>query len=189
MHRIDENRKKEMIDVCLQTFITNGLSNTTARDLSRALEIQTGTLYYHFDNKDAIVLACANEATTHLETELFLAAMDYLTHPEERMQEVMARAKRIAPAMKFFAQVCMEPQYRADIQPALERMETRHCQYAIQFAQRLNCPREVIEPYLYNAIALFVNYMIFNEELYFEQPLQAIKQTVLEIQTTYQTAP
>lgn len=39
-----EERKKEVIDICLDCFIKNGLYETTTRDLSKALKLQNAGL-------------------------------------------------------------------------------------------------------------------------------------------------
>ena len=41
-------RKREILDVCLATFIRRGLYETSVRDLSRALALQSGGIYYWF---------------------------------------------------------------------------------------------------------------------------------------------
>jgi AcrR family transcriptional regulator len=48
-------RKREILDVCLATFIRRGLYETSVRDLSRALALQSGGIYYWFKDKDDVV--------------------------------------------------------------------------------------------------------------------------------------
>lgn len=38
----NSDRRKEILNVCLDTFINKGLSETTVRDLSTALKLQSG---------------------------------------------------------------------------------------------------------------------------------------------------
>ena len=49
-------RKREILDVCLATFIRRGLYETSVRDLSRALALQSGGIYYWFKDKDDVVI-------------------------------------------------------------------------------------------------------------------------------------
>lgn len=42
----NSDRRKEILNVCLDTFINKGLSETTVRDLSTALKLQSGGIYY-----------------------------------------------------------------------------------------------------------------------------------------------
>lgn len=52
----NSDRRKEILNVCLDTFINKGLSETTVRDLSTALKLQSGGIYYWFKDKDEAVL-------------------------------------------------------------------------------------------------------------------------------------
>ena len=63
-------RKREILDVCLATFIRRGLYETSVRDLSRALALQSGGIYYWFKDKDDVVVTCAEEAALRLEEHL-----------------------------------------------------------------------------------------------------------------------
>lgn len=56
------DRKKEVINVCLDHFIEKGLSETSTRSLSSALQLQNAGLYYYFENKDEAIILCAEEA-------------------------------------------------------------------------------------------------------------------------------
>lgn len=47
----NSDRRKEILNVCLDTFINKGLSETTVRDLSTALKLQSGGIYYWFKDK------------------------------------------------------------------------------------------------------------------------------------------
>ena len=68
----NSDRRKEILNVCLDTFINKGLSETTVRDLSTALKLQSGGIYYWFKDKDEAVVACAEEAALRLENSLIL---------------------------------------------------------------------------------------------------------------------
>ena len=39
-------KKKEVVSKCLETFIRQGLSETSVRDLSGCLNLQSGGIYY-----------------------------------------------------------------------------------------------------------------------------------------------
>ncbi len=48
-----QDRKQEILDVCLNTYIENGLANTSTRDLCTALEMNSDAVFYYFKNKEA----------------------------------------------------------------------------------------------------------------------------------------
>ena len=58
---MEPDRKKEVINVCLDHFIEKGLSETSTRSLSGALKLQNAGLYYYFSSKDEAVILCAKK--------------------------------------------------------------------------------------------------------------------------------
>ena len=47
---METDRKKEVINICLDLFIEKGLTATSTRDLSSALKLQNAGLYYYFES-------------------------------------------------------------------------------------------------------------------------------------------
>ena len=54
--------RQRIIQAAVALFRTGGFEATTTRDIARASEIATGTLFNYFDTKEAIVSALAIEA-------------------------------------------------------------------------------------------------------------------------------
>lgn len=179
---VDENRRKEIIDVCLRTFIEEGLLRTSSRDLGNALNMQPSGLYYYFKGKDEIVVACAEEAGIRMEDTLIYPVLKSLDDKNANMDEIMekttVRVEEMAPMMRFFTQVCTTRIYREDMQPILNRLKKRHSEYAVLFAEKLDCKPEEVAPYLYSCVAIVSNYMIFGEEFYFQKPLKLLTDAV-----------
>ncbi len=82
-------RKQEVINVCLETFMKNGLAHTSTRELSAALELNNGGVFYYFKTKDEIVIACAEEAALRIENDLIGVALKDIENPEK-----LVRVKR-----------------------------------------------------------------------------------------------
>lgn len=157
-------RKKEVIDLCLEVFIKKGLAGTSTRDLSSAMRLQSGALYYYFESKDEAVIACAEEAVIRLENNLIVTALREANDPKKMLLSLKKRANKMAPTMRFLAQVCSTPKYNTEMRSVLSRLNERYKHYAKKFAERLGCDIDDVEPYLYICIASISNYMIFGEE-------------------------
>ena len=97
----NNERRKEILNTCLDTFISKGLSETTVRDLSTALKLQSGGIYYWFKDKDEAVVACAEEAALRLENSLIFPALDDIRNPDRLMKQLKIRADKMRPTMKF----------------------------------------------------------------------------------------
>lgn len=165
---VDDERKKQIVDACLRTFVEKGFYKTTSRDLSSAIKLQSGGIYYYFSSKDEIVVACAEEAIIRLENSLIHPAIKNITKPDKMIDDLYKHARKMAPTMKFFSQVCSVQSYREIIAPTLYRLSRRYKLYAEMFANTLCCSVEIVEPYVYIALTAATNYMVFDEKSYIE---------------------
>ncbi len=181
---MESEKKTAVVEACLETFVNKGLSETTSRDLSRAMKLQSGGLYYYFASKDEAVVACAEQAALRIESGLILPALDDLDDPDRMMRSLKERADDMAPTMRFLAQVCSSSRYRDAMDPALKRLSGRYEQYAEAFAQRLSCDKETLEPYVYLGITAVTNYMIFGEKDYIVPQTELIKRVIKKLRET-----
>src|SRR5436189_3055430 len=60
-------RRAELLDIAAKLFAERGFKNTTVRDIADAAGILPGSLYHHFDSKEAMV----DEILTGFLDELF----------------------------------------------------------------------------------------------------------------------
>ena len=174
-------RKREILDVCLATFIRRGLYETSVRDMSRALALQSGGIYYWFKDKDDVVVTCAEEAALRLEEHLIAPALQDIREPDRMMERLRLRADELRPMMKFFASVCACSRYEERLRPVLGRLAERYEKYAARFASELHCEFQEIAPYVYFAITTVTDYMIFGEASYIEPQIRLIKSTIRSI--------
>lgn len=175
------DRKKEVINICLDHFIVNGLAGTSTRSLSSALKLQNAGLYYYFTNKDEAVILCAEEAAIRLENNLIAPAMHDLWNPEELVKRLYSRASEMAPTMRFFVSVCVSIQYKDEMKPVLDRLSARYDYYAESIAKKLGCKKEKIESYVYMTITSVTNYMIFGEDSFIIPQMESVKKTLKEL--------
>lgn len=169
------DRKQEVLSICLDTFIRNGLYETSIRDLSKALNLQTGAIYWWFKDKDDVVVACAEEAAIRLEDTLITPALKDMRDPDRLMSRLKDRADEMRPTMKFFASVCACSRYEERLQPVLDRLAERYEKYAQCFADALHCTFDEVSPYVYFAITTITDYMIFGEAAYINPQIKLIK--------------
>lgn len=173
------DRKKEVVNKCLDHFIENGL-DTSTRSLSSALQLQNAGLYYYFGNKDEAVILCAEEAALRLEKALLPSVTHGLDDPDKMMEKIRAKADKSAPTMRFFVSVCVNDRYKESVLPILDRLTQRYDRYADKIAKHLGCDKREIEPYLYIAVTAIANYMIFKEEAIVTPQLELVKSKLTE---------
>ncbi|MEE1125424.1 MAG: TetR/AcrR family transcriptional regulator [Acutalibacteraceae bacterium] len=177
---MESERKKEVINICLDHFIDNGLEAST-RSLSKALNLQNAGLYYYFESKDEAVVLCAEEAVYRLENRLIAPAMKEIKNPELMLKQIQSCADEMAPTMRFLVSVCVSETYREKIKPVLNRLSSRYEQYSERFAEELNCELEEIEPYVYMGATAVANYMIFGEDNIIYPQFKIIKKKISKL--------
>lgn len=190
----DVNRKKEIVDICLKKFMEKGLYETTSRDLTDALNMTPGALYYHFKNKDDAVLECADEAARRLGEILLLPALELIDKTEAVDENPLENPEEVQAMMRFLAQVCTANKYRESMKPILEHMREREHAYCEKFAAKLGCSVEELAPWFFAVVASTESYMIFGQEAYsasphdFIQPaLHLFKEKIKEANTSVES--
>ncbi len=173
------SRKQEIVNVCLETFMKNGLAHTSTRDLSAALNMNNAVVFYYFKNKDDIVIACAEEATIRIERDLIGVALNDIEDPEKLMRDLRVRADKMRPLMKFFVSVCACEKYDDAIQRMLDNLTHRYDDYANKFAEVLCCTPEEVAPYVYTGINTMLSYMLFGKKTFSAPQIGLVKNALI----------
>lgn len=178
---MEPDRKREVVNVCLDHFIEKGLSETSTRSLSRALKLQNAGLYYYFETKDDAVIQCAEEAIIRLEHALIPPALKDIQEPELLMKQLQVCVDEMAPTMRFLVSVCTSDRYRESVKPLLARLANDFGLYVKKVAEILECKPEEVEPYVYIVINAATNYMIFSEVSLVGPLMQYFKKNIDEM--------
>ena len=113
-----EQRTRELIQVCLDVYVEKGLTITTTTHLSYAAGLQNGGIYYYFDTKEEIVIACAEAAIDRIEKRAFGLVLEDLDDIENMMNHLGAMADELSPVMRFLVSVCVSQEYGEKISQA-----------------------------------------------------------------------
>lgn len=175
---METDRRKEVVKACLDTFVSKGLAYTTSRDLSEAMKLKSGGLYYYFTSKDEAVVACAEEAVFQLESKLINPALKEVDDTDKMLAKFRERATQMAPTMRFLFQVFSTLRYSEKLTSALNRLCKRYRKYSEQFAQKFNCDVDEIELYVYLCITAVSNYMIFVEDAYILPQMKLVRNEI-----------
>lgn len=65
-----EERKKEIMDVAEELFLTKGYKATLVSEIVKNVGVAQGTFYYHFESKDAILFAILKEKLSYFTSGL-----------------------------------------------------------------------------------------------------------------------
>ena len=80
-----EGRREVLLDTAAQLFGTGGYENTSMRDIARAFGVLPGSLYHHFQSKEALFVAVYAKGVDRLLEQLERAAAAH-TDPWDRLE-------------------------------------------------------------------------------------------------------
>ncbi len=84
-----ENRRLQLLDAAAKLFCQHGFHATSMRDIARAVDMLSGSIYYHFSSKQEILLAVYTEGARRI-GELVDAAVEPETDPWARLEAASA---------------------------------------------------------------------------------------------------
>lgn len=178
---MENDRQKEVINICLDHFIENGLYEVSTRSLSRALKLQNAGLYYYFASKDEAVIQCAAEAAIRVEDALIAPTIQDMADPDNMMRRLKARADKMAPTMRFLATVSGSKRYQEEMKPVIDGMGKRYAHFVDVVAKKLDCDSEEIEPYVYITISAVIGYMVFGEAAFTAPQIKIVKDEIKKL--------
>ncbi len=176
-----QEKRNEIIGVCLDCFVEKGLTAVTTKDLCTAANLQNGGIYYYFASKEEIVLACAEAAINRIEEGAFDIVFNDLSDIKGMMERLRVRAERMSPTMRFLVSVSVSREYSEKVKPSLIRLAARYPYYTSRIAEILGCTPEEVEPFVHLSILAFNNYMIFAERALFEPQIAAAQKELLRL--------
>ena len=174
-------KRKELIGICLDCFVKNGLTATTTKELCSAANLQNGGIYYYFSTKEEIVLACAEEAINRIEKSAFNIAVNDINDIGSMMDRLGNLADAMSPVMRFLVSVCVSHEYEERIKPSLVRLAARYSYYTEKIAAILGCTKEEAEPFILLSILAINNYMIFAERALFDPQIESVKKALFRL--------
>lgn len=168
-------RTKELVGICLDCFVERGLTATSSKDLCKAGKLQYGGIYYYFETKEEIVLACVGEAINRIEQSAFGIALNDIEDVADMMNHLGTLADELSPIMHFLVSVCVSKEYGEKVKPYLVQLAGRYRFYTSRIAEILGCDENEAEPFVYLTILALNNYMIFNERALFTPQIEVAK--------------
>jgi AcrR family transcriptional regulator len=108
-----DNRRAQLLDAAARLFRERGYHATSMRDIAKAVGMLSGSIYYHFDSKEEMLLAVYEEGERRV-AEAVDAAVAGETDPWQRLEAACAAHLAMLIAHRDFAQVMIRtlPQER-----------------------------------------------------------------------------
>ncbi len=93
--QIKDQKRNDILSAAKKLFGKYGVKKTTMRDIATESGLAVGTLYLYFENRDEVVLACA-EAFEQVHKSTAKAAVDGEGNPADRLKHYIVARFRAA---------------------------------------------------------------------------------------------
>jgi AcrR family transcriptional regulator len=88
-------RRDEILATAAELFARKGIKATTVREIGDAVGVQSGSLYYHFDSKDAMAREILMDFLTAIQKR-YATALSEATGAADGLRQLIAASVRLA---------------------------------------------------------------------------------------------
>src|SRR5688500_7897155 len=88
-----ERTRKRILDAAIRLFAKRGYVSTSMSDLAEAVKMTPGVLYWHFDDKEALLLAALEDLERRFGAEQLSSSSE--APPEEHVARARVRHARV----------------------------------------------------------------------------------------------
>ena len=181
MENRNEERGRELLEVCFDTFCRYGLENTSMQKLSEACGVTNAALVYYFGSKDNIVIESTALCMAKVEDDFMVRAPQSFDDIERFLREMpYVTAELHGAKYRFMYQVYSSPKYIEHGREFFKGVNIRYHRYAEILSDKLGLPVDFIQGMIYIFVRACVHYAMFGDEDYLNLQLQAIR-TSLEM--------
>jgi AcrR family transcriptional regulator len=116
---VETDTETKILKSALHLFAQRGFSGTTTRDLAQSAGVAEGTLFRHFENKKAILVAVATQGWVEILTDLLTELSEMASYKAigQVMQRRMLNLRKNSDLMRVcFMEAQFHPELREQIQ-------------------------------------------------------------------------
>jgi AcrR family transcriptional regulator len=115
-----DNRRVQLLDAAASLFGERGFHATSMRDIAKAVDMLSGSIYYHFGSKEEMLLAVYTEAAARVGEAVDKAIADE-TEPWRRLEAASAAHLEMLINFRDYTRVMIRtlPQEAGELAPRL----------------------------------------------------------------------
>ncbi|MGH7934905.1 MAG: TetR/AcrR family transcriptional regulator [Candidatus Binataceae bacterium] len=144
-----DNRRAQLLDAAARLFRERGYHATSMRDIAKAAGMLSGSIYYHFESKEEMLLAVYEEGARRF-GEAVDAATARENKPWVRLQVACAAHLRAMTAFRDYTQVMIRtsPDEAGQVGPRLRELRGEYESRFRRLIDELTLPAHVDRRYL-----------------------------------------
>src|ERR1700722_4562672 len=144
-----DNRRAQLLDAAARLFRERGYHATSMRDIAKAVGMLSGSIYYHFDSKEEMLLAVYEEGKRRI-ADAVDAAVNAETDPWRRLEAACAAHLGVLFGSRDFTQVMIQtlPHEAGAAEARLRELRRDYEQRFRRLIDDLKLPPEIDRRYL-----------------------------------------
>lgn len=174
-----EARKKELMERCFECYADNGLSSVGIRALGAYCGCNPANLYTYFKDLDDIIVQSTEYCMSRVEDDFMAKAPADMQQLWQFIDQIPYwTAEKHGKKYRLMYQVYTHPKYREHGKRFFEGVNQRYSDYAQQLEGQLAIPADILRPLIFILIRACVHYALFEDELYLQDQLKALKLSI-----------
>jgi AcrR family transcriptional regulator len=144
-----DNRRAQLLDAAARLFRERGFHATSMRDIAKAVGMLSGSIYYHFDSKEEMLLAVYEEGKRRV-ADAVDAAVASASDPWQRLEAACAAHLGALIAHRDYTQVMIRtlPQEAGALGPRIRDLRRDYEQRFRELIDALTLPPGIDRHYL-----------------------------------------
>ncbi|MBI3758539.1 MAG: TetR/AcrR family transcriptional regulator [Deltaproteobacteria bacterium] len=145
-----DNRRAQLLDAAARLFRERGFHATSMRDIAKAVGMLSGSIYYHFDSKEEMLLAVYEEGERRVAEAVDAAVAAETDGPWQRLEAACAAHLGALIAHRDFTQVMIRtlPQEAGAVGPRIRDLRRNYELRFRRLIDDLTLPPEIDRHYL-----------------------------------------
>ena len=155
--------EKEFLEPSFTYLVQNGLENTSVRDLCKAMEISSGSIYYWFEDKDDIYISTVKYGIGKVAGSLFSTLFEKIHNPKMFFDTYLEEIDKYKMELRLVFQVTTSPVYGPRMREKAEDFKEVYNKYITELSSILKCKPETLVPVIYMLISILVDYVVWED--------------------------
>lgn len=169
-----EARKQDMMNTILQIYVSQGLENTSMRDIAAALKINISTVYDYFKSKENIVIESAKYYMQQLEEKFEEEHRQIAPDLKTEVKRVFDLLTGEKQNLRFIYQVISSPMYGERGRHELESIYTEYMKFSDILAVAYGIDPERFEAAFLLFVATVHDFCLWDNEEFVNKKLKCI---------------
>ena len=164
-----------------QYLVERGIDSVSLRDICKGTGISMGSIYYWFDGKEGIVIAATEYGLGKVVNQIYDGANKEFKEISEFFDSLIKMVSAHKKELRLIYQVATSPLYGERMRKRALEINSLYNEYIADFAEKVNCRQEELEPLVYMFIAIILDYIIWEDAEKTQMQIEYITKAVSQL--------